>query len=543
MRLVDQVAAASSARIIDGVWKRTLPWNGWQRFPLREVPDRPRLRFSIGLASLPQGGRIRFDVRLRRPTGLPIALYSHELNAPGWVDEEIDLSSYDLKGADLVFGKTVLEGTRERLVAADWGEPTLVSGAAPKAPSVILISLDTLRADRVGVYGRKTARTPAIDALAARSVWYTNAYSASSWTFPSHASMLRSIYPVSLPDMGRPEGVPIAPASNTTLADRFRAGGYLTAGFTGGGFMSDAFGFTAGFDTYFMYQQPPAAAAGCAPGRFDGAQVFERATRWLRASARHPFFLFVHTYDAHDRCPVQPPGLTPYQLWPDPGPDGRQRVADYYDELVAKVDVLVARLLGEIDALGLGDQVVVALTSDHGDELWEHGTFGHSCAFTLYDPLIKVPLIIRTAGRAAKRGRIEQPVAGVDIAPTLLALAGLTPPAEMRGSLLPGLGLPPRPESAPIYIHCGDQLAVRVGPHKLITSSKPGTVDALFDLARDPDEKDNAIGKSKAVTELLQRHARQYWELGSATPGPGKQRLEQLDETTRERLRALGYAE
>jgi len=506
------------------------------------VPDRPRLRFSIGLVPLPQGGRVRFDVRLRRPVGVPIGIYSRELATPGWVDEEVDLSPHDLNGAELVLVKTVLEGTRERLVAADWGEPMLVSGAARAAPSVILISIDTLRADRVGAYGHTGAHTPALDALAARGVWYTNAYSASSWTVPSHASLLRSIYPVSLSDMGRPEAVPIAPANMTTLADRFRAGGYLTAGFTGGGFMSDAFGFTAGFDTYFMYRHPPSAAAQCMPERFDGEHVFDRATRWLRAAARHPFFLFVHTYDAHDRCPIRPPGLTPYDPWPDPGPDGRQRVAGYYDDLTAKVDALVARLLAEIDALGLRDQVVVAVTSDHGEAMWEHGAFGHGCEFKLYDPLIKVPLIIRTAG-AARRGRIEQPVASVDVAPTLLALAGLKPPAEMRGSLLPGLGLPPRPESAPVYVHCGDQLAVRVGQHKLITSSTLSTIDALFDLARDPDEKDNAIGRSKSVAELLQRHARQYWELGSATPGPGKQRLEELDETTRERLRALGYTE
>src|SRR5439155_26224363 len=168
----------------------------------------------------------------------------------------------------------------------------------------------------------------------------------------------------------------------------------------------------------------------CAPDRFDGPAVFARAARWLRDNARHPFFLFVHTYDAHDRCEIQPEGVGGFAPWPDPGPSGRERFSRYYDDRIAAADTLIARLLAELDARGLSDEVVVVVTSDHGEALWEHGFVGHGCTNTPFEGMIKVPLIIRASAHGAARGRrIEQPVSAVDVAPTLLALTGLTAPA------------------------------------------------------------------------------------------------------------------
>src|SRR5207244_13559633 len=112
--------------------------------------------------------------------------------------------------------------------------------------------------------------------------------------------------------------------------------------------------------------------------------------------------------------------------WPDPGTEGRERLSRYYDDRIADADTLIARFLADMNALGLSDRVVIAVTSDHGEALWEHGLFGHSCASTPFEEMVKVPLIIRGIGHGAERGRrIDQPVSAVDVAPTLLALAGL----------------------------------------------------------------------------------------------------------------------
>src|SRR5262249_42190386 len=152
-----------------------------------------------------------------------------------------------------------------------------------------------------------------------------NAYSASGWTYPSHASLLHGLYPGSLPQVDKP--APRPPA----LSELFRRGGYLTAGFTGGGFMSVAWGFQTGFDTYYQFPGTGGRSEECAPDRFDGPAVFGGATRWLQENGRRPFFLFVHTYDAHDRCEIKPPGVVGFAPWPDPGPSGRERYSRYYD--------------------------------------------------------------------------------------------------------------------------------------------------------------------------------------------------------------------
>jgi arylsulfatase A-like enzyme len=544
VRLIDQAAAntvANTGQTIDSVWRRVVPSDP-ARFPLDgvAVPERPRLRFAIGLAPEPGEGRVRFEVLLEKGEGPPTPLYGREIARAGWIDEEIDLGGRDLEGADLLFRKMLVEGPRARLRSAYFGEPMLLPGRPRKAPSVILISIDTLRADRVGVYGWSRARTPALDELASEGVWYANAYSASSWTYPSHASLLHGLYPASLPQVEKPAGGPVG-AGPPTLAETFRSGGYLTAGFTGGGFMSVMWGFERGFDTFYQFAQPDEAPGHCSPDRFDGPAVVARATRWLDDNGGNPFFLFVHTYDAHDRCEVLPAGLG-FRLWPDPGPKERERVSRYYDDRIAAVDGLIARLLGQLDALGLADKTVIAVTSDHGEALWEHGYFGHGCPATPFEGMIKVPLIVRAPGHPRGR-RIDQPVSAVDVAPTLLSLAGLTPPPGMQGYGLPGLGLASRPPSTPVFVHCDQNLAVRVGHYKLITSRKAGATDAVYDLDRDPDERENILAKSEAMTHLLREYAAEYWEKGSARAGGTEDKLEGLDEKSRERLRALGYVQ
>jgi arylsulfatase A-like enzyme len=323
------------------------------------------------------------------------------------------------------------------------------------------------------------------------------------------------------------------------LPEIFRTDGYATAGFTGGGFMSQKWGFPIGFDTYFMFQQPPPVPDRCSPDRFDGTQVFDLAERWLRERAKAPFFLFVHTYEVHDRCPVQPPGIGPFAQWPNPGPERLAKVTDYYGELIARADGLVGGLLRTLDELGLTDSTLVMVMSDHGDGFWEHGFGGHGCPYKPYEEIVRVPLILRYPKVVGQRGKIDQPVSLIDLAPTALDLMTLPPAAWMPGKPLPGLGLAgATPPETPLMIGCDDMLAVRIGDRKLITSKKSAFPDEVYDLRKDPGER-NELTADKATAEL-RKQAAAYWGLGTGQ-FESENALDELDEKTRERLRALGY--
>ena len=535
IRLVDTDKAY--VRTIDGELKRTLPpFQARHAFQLGEVPAQPHLRFSIGLSPADEKQRMRFEVVLLQPKGSMKNLYSAELDAPGWVDVDLDLSNAEIGGAQLLLNTTMVEGKNR--YNAVWGEPILLPGTGPADRSVILISIDTLRADHVGVYGYEKARTPVLDALARNGVWYTAAYSASTWTYPSHASLLDGVYPTALLPLG------VKPRPDTdfpqSLAHWFGDAGYLTAGFTGGGFLSDKFGFPAAFDTYYMFAQPAHPEGACPEDRLDGPQVFARARRWLSAVGSRPFFLFVHTYEVHDRCPVWPAGIGPFADWPNPGPAGRERLISYYDTMLSQADALVGGLLSELDKLGLADRTIIVVTGDHGEAFWEHGFYGHGCPREPYEPLIHVPLILRVPDEK-RHGPIDQPVSAVDVAPTVLALAGLPRPPIMQGYVLPGLGLDGRPQAAPVYVHCENQLAVRIGDHKLITARDTPAADQLFDVKRDPEEKRNLIADDPAVAQSLRAQAAAYRSNGWAGAGRMPTDGRELDEPTRERLRALGY--
>lgn len=515
------------------------------RFPLERLPPQPVLVFSTGVQPVPEGGAVRFDILLKEAAGKITLIFSKEASEPGWANERVDLSDRNLAGAEITFRRTPVSGGFPRLLASYWGNPMLVPSEPARAPSVILVSLDTLRADRLGAYGYPAARSPALDRIGAAGVVYEDAYSPSTWTVPSHASLFFGLHiPTTVTNLTQKNLLPKDTAiANRPLASILRDNGYLTAGFTGGGFLSSAYDFPRGHDVFLQYSQGRKPVTGCMPERFDGPEVFRQATEWLRANGSQPFYLFVHTYDVHDRCPFIMPGTSPWEGFSALTPERHQELLAYYDSLIARTDQRLAELMATLAGLERTDDTVVIVTSDHGDAFSEHGQRSHGCKLKPYEGLARVPLLVR--GPQAPAGtRVAQPVSLIDVAPTILAMLGLPPEPWMRGGILPGLDLPGARTAPAVYTQCGDILAVRAGADKMITSRNRAFADEVFDLGSDPEESRNLADPFDSRTKALRRLADEYWATAVGdTPSPTNAHPTQIDEETRERLRALGYTE
>jgi arylsulfatase A-like enzyme len=309
-------------------------------------------------------------------------------------------------------------------------------------PNLLLISIDTLRADHLSLDGYPRPTTPRLDRFAADALVFDRSYASSTWTLPSHGSMLTGLLPDQhglrhLPDRLSPE-VP-------TLAGMLRDAGYRTAGITDGGFLGPQWGFASGFDSYEVSPGQPWEPKDVAP-------IAAKARRWLEAGPERPFFLFVHTYEVHQPYrnvegfadPFLEPGIEGRytevaNVFARPPPTDEQlpRVIALYDGGVHRADHYIGGLLEWMGEAGLLDDTAVVVTSDHGEEFREHGHLEHAVG-SVFDENLRVPLIVRPPGGTGETAprRIATPVTGLDVTPTLLALAGLPPPPGAAGRSL-----------------------------------------------------------------------------------------------------------
>jgi arylsulfatase A-like enzyme/Tfp pilus assembly protein PilF len=400
--------------------------------------------------------------------------------------------------------------------------------AAPDVarPSVLLVSIDTLRADHVGVYGAASAETPRLDALAAAGARFATAIAPAPLTLPSHASLLTALDP---PRHGvRHNGVYHLEAGIETLAERFQSAGYATGAVVGAVVLARRYGLDQGFESYDDGTSSRRSGAGGFLER-SAAEVTDRALGWLESAPR-PFFLWVHYYDPHHDYRPPPPFAERFASSP-------------YDGEVAYVDSQLGRLL---DALERGEsrrKTLILVTSDHGESLGEHGESTH--AYTLYDGVLRVPLIL--AGPGVTPGRVvETLVRTVDVAPTLLALSGLPALAGADGEPLTAFlsdGPPP-----PARIAYAETLATRIeqgwSPLFAVRSERHLFVRAprpeLYDVSADPAQLENLLeGDPARVPAEAEELARSLEErtAGREQPGPLALDRESLDE-----VRALGYA-
>jgi arylsulfatase A-like enzyme/Flp pilus assembly protein TadD len=392
-------------------------------------------------------------------------------------------------------------------------------------PNLLLVTIDTLRADHVGTYGAADALTPALDRLAAEGVRFETAIASSPLTLPSHASILTGGYP---PTVGvRHNGVYLLEEEEETLAERLDAAGYDTGALVGSFVLARRFGLAQGFRFYDdEMSQKSAAITGYLERSAE--VVTERAIAWL-STAQRPFFLWVHYYDPHFRYQAPPPF--------------GERFADRpYDGEIAYVDFQLARLLERLRASGDLPQTVVVATSDHGESLGEHGEPTHS--YTLYDAVLRVPLIMRGPGIPAGR-TISGVVRSVDIAPTLLALLGLEPLSESDGiSLQPvwsDAGGPPDiayAETLATELELGwsPLYAIRTRRFHYVRAPRP----ELYDLASDSGQLVNLVETKPESAAAVAAELDE--QVQTILAGAKQAAPVETDEQTLERLRALGYA-
>lgn len=433
----------------------------------------------------------------------------------------------------------------------------LVARTAEKgARNVVLVSLDTLRPDRMSMYGASRPTTPRMDELADEGVRFESALAPATSTPPSHMTMLTGTEPCR-------HGVWGVHAEDTmsdeidTLAELLSRAGYTTAAVTENAYMSPPYGFARGFDSFVELKQMVADGNSPAPGIITptgyGPKTFRAAESWIRENRDRRFFLLVHTYQVHG--PRRPTGAYA-NLFDEPAPTP-ERGPTYdpafhdlrrYDQLVRQLDDLVAGLVRQITSLGLGDETILVLTSDHGEAFFEHGDHGHG--WSVYGEVLRVPLVVWAPG-LAKPGVVREPVGLVDVVPTVLDLLGLPPPPVVDGTSLAAAVRNPWGEEPPrriLYAETapGNARAVRSGSLKIVR--RKGEADALFDLDRDPGEAqpiDPATIAGAPVAALraeLDRRAHAC-DAGRAAAADRRDASGALDPERRKKLEALGYTE
>jgi choline-sulfatase len=401
-----------------------------------------------------------------------------------------------------------------------------------KGANILLVTLDTTRADRLGCYGYADAETPVLDGLARDGVLFERCITPTAFTLPSHASIMTGRYPAS--HGVRINGDLALADTQTTLAEHLSKEGYRTGAFVGAFVLDGRWGLKQGFEHYDdNFDLKPGEQLDLARVQRPGDKVVDAALKWLQETDTRPFFAWVHLYDPH--TPYEPP-----EPW-------RSRLNDslshLYDGEIAFADSQIGRLLNWLAAQGLEKRTIVVAVGDHGEGLGSHGEAEHG--YFVYDYAVHVPFLVRLPLDGFRAIRVPAQVRTIDIVPTLLELIGAKAPAEIDGeSLAPLLAHPSR--GGPHYAYSESMspslqygwsalYSLRTQAYKFIEAPKP----ELYDLRDDPDETENRLARlPRAARELREQLAR--IQKGISTKKPETQEAN-IDEETMRRLASLGY--
>jgi arylsulfatase A-like enzyme/tetratricopeptide (TPR) repeat protein len=400
-------------------------------------------------------------------------------------------------------------------------------------PNVVLVTLDTTRADHIGAYGYRAATTPHLDALASRGALFENAATTAPLTLPAHASILTGMYPTH--HGVRVNGYGALARAQVTLAEVLAAEGYETGAFLGAFVLDGRWGLGQGFaayDDHFDLKKYRHLDLGTV--QRPGDQVVDAALSWLGGRRERPFFAWIHLYDAH--TPYEPP--EPFRSAYAPrGPAGM------YDGEIAFADQQVGRVVSWLRAQGLEEKTVVVVVGDHGEGLGSHGEGTHG--YYAYDYALRVPFLVAAPLPGLGGRRLAPQVSLVDVFPTVLALCGLPPRAGVHGRSLVPLLFRPRPagedyayaESMTPHVQYGwsPLYALRSARYKLIKAPRP----ELYDVVADPGETTNVIARHSAVADaMMARLDHIVATTGQGAPAP---ETADLDRESVAALAALGY--
>jgi arylsulfatase A-like enzyme/Flp pilus assembly protein TadD len=400
-----------------------------------------------------------------------------------------------------------------------------VPAGESQRPNVVLVTIDTLRADRLGCYGNSKIETPHLDGIARSGTLFENAVSHSPLTPPSHASMFTGMYPPV--HKVRDTGGFILQPENMTLAEIMQQQGWATGAFVGSAVLSGRFGFSQGFAVYDDQISRPLGGgiASEYPERRAG-EVVDRALSWLSSQSGKPFFLWVHLFDPH----------TPYA---PPAPFREKYKERPYDGEIAYTDQELGRLFAGIAKKSPPANTLIAVLADHGESLSEHGEFTHGVF--LYDSTLRIPFLLAGPG-VPQNQRVKQQVRSIDLAPTLLELSGVKALQGLQGtSLTPALSRKEVPvdfsyaETVFSKINMGwsELRAIRTDRWKYVRAPKP----ELYDLAKDPGETTNIIGSHPDEVRELEAKLNSVVSIGVQE----KVSTTMVDRRMGEQLRSLGY--
>ena len=510
------------------------------------VPNQARLEFAFGLSpatGIPGAAPVRLEVAVQPEGGAEQTLWSTTIqdeSADGrrWNEIAVPLTAVAGKHARFLF-RARADGDGRPLVLPLWADPTIVAPAVRPAArrNVILISIDTLRADRLAADGAYRRTTPQIDAFARDAVVFTDAWSVWPETSGSHMSLFSSLFPS---QHGVTSFITAPSPSIELLAERLRRAGYLTRAFTEDGGVWAYAGFARGFSAYaerrsadFVYR-----------GEVDA--VFADGTRWVESHADRTFFLFLHTYQVH--APYSPPVNYRALFLDVPGrePPRARATALAYDQEARYTDDYVGPFLARLARLGLSERTIIIILSDHGEEFGEHGGMGHGR--TLHQEVLRVPLVISAPGLLAPT-QVTAPVSLLDVVPTVLDLLGLEAATGQRGiSLLAdaraaasGSASDPAASARPIFGEVDRMDRTRVHQVSVRRNRATAITDLVTNTTRcyTPDDRAELTptGTCPELSELINLHRQVSVPIGS-TPSH-----QQADPELIEKMRALGYLE
>jgi choline-sulfatase len=406
------------------------------------------------------------------------------------------------------------------------------AGAIPPArktpPNVILITIDTVRADHLGCYGAKDIQTPTLDALAHDGILFERAISQVPLTWPSHAAILTGLYPFQngVQDF---TGQPLEPRFRS-IAQTFQQHGYATGAVVSSFVLDRSWGLARGFDFYDDAFAPEAFAnkdLGLVERR--AGESVNRALAWLQKNPRRPLFFWLHLYDPHSPYDPPEPYRTQYRSHP-------------YDGEIAYADHELGRLIAWLKRNQLYDRSLIVFLSDHGESLGEHGEQEHG--FFVYDATVHIPMIVKPpAGSGIRRGRVSRPVETIAVPPTLLWLAGIHDEIEKQARSHHLLGSGAQTEDEVYSETFYPFSSFGWSPLHAIETSHYQYIDApdpeLYDLTADPEEKNNLAAQQTAVVAVLKEKLRMRLQDRPFTAAQSDS--SELSPDALEKLRALGY--